>query len=73
MSKSKEKLPIPRDRSYSELFQETARQLNKDKKLPYRGREYTIGIVQSHVYGKIKDPQVQEYLNIIAHEWYSAQ
>jgi hypothetical protein len=73
MSKSKEKLPIPRDRSYSELFIETANRLNKDKKLPYRGREYTIGIVQSHVYGKIKDPQVQEYLNIIANEWYKNQ
>jgi hypothetical protein len=71
MSKSKEKLPIPRGRSYSELFQETANQLNKDKKLPYRGREYTIGIVQSHAYNKINDPQVEEYLKRIANEWLS--
>jgi hypothetical protein len=71
MSKSKEKLPIPRGRSYSELFQETANQLNKDKKLPYRGREYTIGIVQSHAYNKINDPQVEEYLKRIAQEWYA--
>jgi hypothetical protein len=69
MSKSKERLPIPRGRSYSELFQETANQLNKDKKLPYRGREYTIGIVQSHAYNKINDPQVEEYLKRIANEW----
>jgi hypothetical protein len=72
MSKSKERLPIPRGRSYSELFVATATRLNNDKKLPYRGREYTIGIVQSHVYGKIKDPQVQEYLNAIANEWYNS-
>lgn len=71
MSKSKDKLPIPRGRSYSELFQETAIQLNKDKKLPYRGREYTIGIVQSHAYNKINDPQVEEYLKRIAQEWYA--
>jgi len=73
MSKSKEKLPIPRGRSYSELFQETAIQLNKDKKLPYRGREYTIGIVQSHAYSKINDPQVEEYLKRIANEWYNTK
>jgi hypothetical protein len=71
MNKSKEKLPIPRGRSYSELFQETARQLNEDKKLPYRGREYTIGIVQSHAYNNINDPQVEEYLKRIANEWYN--
>ncbi len=73
MSKSKEKLPIPRGRSYSELFQETANQLNKDKKLPYRGREYTIAIVQSHAYNKINDPQVEEYLKRIANEWYNTK
>jgi hypothetical protein len=73
MSKSREKLPIPREKSYSELFLETARQLNEDKKLPYRGREYTIGIVQSHAYNNINDPQVEEYLKRIANEWYSNQ
>lgn len=72
MSKTKDKLPIPRERSYSELFMETARQLNRDKKLPYRGREYTIGIVQSHAYNKINDPQVQEYLTRISNEWYNS-
>lgn len=73
MSKTKDKLPIPRGKSYSELFAETAKQLNRDKKLPYRGREYTIGIVQSHAYNKINDPQVQEYLTRIANEWYCTQ
>jgi hypothetical protein len=73
MSKTKEKLPIPREKSYSELFLETARQLNEDKKLPYRGREYTIGIVQSHAYNNINDPQVEEYLKRIANEWYNSK
>mgnify|MGYP000028296200 CR=1 FL=1 len=69
--KLKEKILIPRSKTYSELFQEVAKRLNENGSLPYRGREYNIGIVQSHAYGKIKDEQVETMLKSIANEWYA--
>ena len=69
--KLKEKILIPRSKTYSELFQEVAKRLNENGSLPYRGREYNIGIVQSHAYGKIKDnaeikaKELLEYFGLI--------
>lgn len=72
MTKMKDILPIPRDKGYLELYQETADRLNASKVLPFRGRIYTSGIVQSHVYNKINDPEVQRVLNQIANEWFNS-
>ena len=71
MTKLKDILPIPRTRGYLELFQAVAESLNKKGKLPYRTREYSSAVVQSHVYKKIDDPQVQEELELIAKQWYN--
>jgi hypothetical protein len=71
MSKLKDVLPIPRNRGYLELYAEVAKSLNNKGKLPYRAREYTSAIVQSHAFKRINDPQVQQELEIIAKEWYN--
>jgi hypothetical protein len=71
MTKVKEMYPIPRDRGYLELYQEVAKSLNKKGKLPFRGREYSSAIVQSHAYKRINDPQIQEELELIAKHWYN--
>jgi len=68
---AKEKINIPRGKTHSELYQEVARRLNKQGLLPFRGREYNIGIVMSHVYGRIKDEQVKQVLTQVANEWLS--
>ena len=67
--KNKNGLNIPRGKTHSELYSEVAKRLNNEGKLPFRGREYNIGIVMSHVYGRIKDEQVKSMLNIVANEW----
>lgn len=69
--KLKEKITIPRSKTYSELFIEVADRLNKEQLLPFRGREYNIGIVQSHAYGKIKDEQVERMIKQVANEWFA--
>lgn len=69
--KLKEKITIPRSKTYSELFIEVASRLNKEQVLPFRGREYNIGIVQSHAYGKIKDEQVERMIKQVANEWFA--
>lgn len=71
MTKLKDVLPIPRSRGYLELFQAVAESLNNKGKLPYRTREYSSAVVQSHVYNKINDPQIQEELEIVAKQWHN--
>lgn len=71
MTKLKDTYPIPRTRGYLELYAEVAKSLNKKGKLPYRAREYTSAIVQSHAFKRINDPQIQEELEFIAKQWYN--
>jgi len=71
MTKLKEKFPIPRQRGYLELYQEVAKSLNSKGKLPFRAREYSSPIIQSHVHGRINDPQIQEELELVAKHWYN--
>ena len=71
MTKLKDVLPIPRSRGYLELYSEVAKSLNNKGKLPYRAREYTSAIVQSHAFKRINDPQIQEELEFIAKQWYN--
>jgi hypothetical protein len=71
MTKVKEQYPIPRSRGYLELYAEVAKSLNEKGKLPYRAREYTSAIVQSHAFKRINDPQIQEELELIAKQWYN--
>lgn len=65
----REKVALPRGRSYLGLYRKVADNLNENGKLPFRGREYNIGIVQRHVHGKIKDPQVEQELKNVINEW----
>lgn len=67
--KAKDIYPIPRGRSYLSLYQEVADNLNRQGKLPFRGREYTLGIVQSHVHRKIIDDNVEQELKRITEQW----
>lgn len=67
--KAKEIYPIPRGRSYLSLYQQVADNLNKQGKLPFRGREYNLGIVQSHVHRKIVDDNVEQELKSLIDEW----
>jgi hypothetical protein len=71
MTKLKEMYPIPRGKGYLELYQEVAKSLNSKGKMPFRAREYSSAIVQSHAFNRINDPQVQEELEIIAKKWYN--
>lgn len=71
MTKLKEKYPLPRGKGYLELYQEVAKSLNKKGFIPFRAREYTSAIVQSHAFNRINDPQVKQELEIIAKKWYN--
>lgn len=67
--KAKEIYPIPRGKSYLSLYQKVADSLNNQGKLPFRGREYTLGIVQSHVHRKIVDDNVEQELKTQIDIW----
>jgi hypothetical protein len=49
-------------------YQEVANRLNKKGILPFSARQWSSGLVQQTVYGKVKYPEVMEELKLIMQE-----
>ena len=49
-------------------YQQVADRLNKKGILPFSARQWSSGLVQQAVYGKVKYPEVMEELKLIMQE-----
>lgn len=49
-------------------YQQVADRLNKKGILPFSARQWSSGLVQQTVYGKVKYPEVMEELKLIMQE-----
>lgn len=49
-------------------YQQVADRLNKKGVLPFSARQWSSGLVQQTVYGKVKYPEVMEELKLIMQE-----